>query len=246
MPPAKGLGSVEPSEDGDISPAQPSSKWGYSWGFLDWPIQSLRLAQRRHTLAASGPLPMSATRVRATNLTKEVGAMLQIRQSARRQLAISMTVCLTLASVAPNVVLACEGASAEQKVSLTPIVWSGTGKCPEKEGRQYFSKLGQWCEYELKNENKAGGEKLKILKENANNKSAECEMLSCVGFPKMVEAGKTECNPPNELQPGEECRERLEYKSVPAPKNVSTGFLVKAEWRASGTPVSPEYPLLIE
>jgi hypothetical protein len=87
--------------------------------------------------------------------------MIRYLASARR-IAIFIVALLLSAQLAPTAALACEGAAEEQKITLKPVEWGKEGeakkeKCPEKEEAAeklvHFTVVGQWCEYEVKNEN---------------------------------------------------------------------------------------------
>ncbi len=135
------------------------------------------------------------------------------------------------------------GGGGEIKASLRPIVWSGGGECPLKEGQVHFAALSKWCEYELKNENAT--EEIKIDSSEVNLKSMECAEKLCVGFIKGVEAGQTECGTGLKLAAGKACRIRIEYQHKPASKAL-IGYRHGLESLPSGTEFAVEKFQVVE
>lgn len=157
----------------------------------------------------------------------------------RCRLAASLGLYLVLASTGPSVALACEGAAEEKNVSFTPKTWSATlGACPEEGGKVKFeaADLTKWCEYSLKNENKVGGEKIKLKVGEVDLKSPECETKVCIKLIAGKEAGTKECVTPMTLEPGEECRKRIEYAVKPAAKRT-LGF----DWSLENLPAAGKF-----
>jgi len=141
--------------------------------------------------------------------------MFLYRQQTRRLLAIGLGVCLALASVGPSVAIACEGGGEEpQNISLKPIVWSGGGACPEKEGKVHFTVVKQWCEYEVKNEN----EKENVTLENSGQtQELGCVFLEALCLEGRAAAKEPECKKGGELAAkGGKCYAALEYFKKPA------------------------------
>lgn len=149
---------------------------------------------------------------------------------------------------APTIAFACEGAGAEtQNIKMIPILWSGEGVCPEKEGEVRFIATGTWCEFEVKNENK--NEKVTVLAKAFKYPGGEpgCEELKvvCVGY--KEEARATECKPNVPLAPkGGNCFVRIEYKKQPKiVVKVKAGVTTESELGAEATGASKlliEYP----
>jgi hypothetical protein len=154
--------------------------------------------------------------------------MFLVSQQSGRLLAASLSFCLALASIGPSVAIACEGGGAEpQKISLNPIEWSGEGKkCPlDGKGRVEFTKVNQWCEYEVKNENAVEQVKVKFV---GIASEPPCEFgggVFCFGFkaPKEKECqeGKTTLT-----AGGGKCFARVEYLKKPAIESEEI-FVVK-------------------
>jgi hypothetical protein len=144
-----------------------------------------------------------------------------------------------------GVTVACGcGGPETQNITMKPVLWSGTGACPEKEGQVHFTVTGKWCEFEVKNENKA--EKVTVLAKAFNFPGGEpgCKELGveCVGY---KGSRATECKTNVTLAAkGGTCYTRVEYEKKPGiTVKVKTFVTTESENNAPG---QAEGKLLVE
>jgi hypothetical protein len=144
----------------------------------------------------------------------------------------------------PALEVRAEGAAEPQKISIKPIEW-GEGanakkeKCPEKGGKVEFTKIGQWCEYEVKNEN--AKEKVEIETEVFGTKP-ECEGFAggalCIDV-RVPTANNPECNIKVKLAPkGGPCYRTVEYMNKPKPPAVESETYLRIETKSENNGVA--------
>jgi hypothetical protein len=155
-------------------------------------------------------------------------------QQTRHLLALSLSLCLALASIGPSVAVACEGAS------LEPVTSSGKGPCPEEAKRVLFTTVKEWCEYVLKNNT---AEEVKVERhEFVVGKECEREggLFRCIEFETPAE-GHVECRAGVKLKAnGGTCYSRVEYKfKTMAPKGENVGFYFETKTEISGVKEEP-------
>jgi hypothetical protein len=135
-----------------------------------------------------------------------------------RRVAVFIVGFLLSAQLAPSAALACEGATEEQKISVTPHEWSTGGACAMKENAKkenlvHFNVEGQWCEYEIENKNL--NEAVEIKRETLNSPNPECVFAGAIRCTRFIKPKGTECKVTLILKKTEKCFDTIEYQMKP-------------------------------
>jgi hypothetical protein len=165
-----------------------------------------------------------------------------------RRLAMFAASLLLLAQLAPSVALACEGGAEEQRVTLTPIergernVPSGTRTCENARREVIFTRLEQWCEYEVKNNT---AEEVTVeSREGGYEVGSECARLLCLGTLVSIRRPFCEAGGRTRLRAGRECYVSAEYVREPRARERT---LFRVRTRSVGNVVEePTATIIIE
>jgi hypothetical protein len=153
-------------------------------------------------------------------------------------------IAMVVASLLLAALLISGAAQAEpQKISIKNLLWSGGGKCPEKEEKIFFDVVGKWCEVEIKNEN--ASEEVLIEKEQIKVFPG-CNLTEGLCVFTKVPFSTPECQEKiTKLTAGKACFNRLIYLVKPASLE-EVGYHVETQSIPGKTNSAVELHMLVE